>query len=158
MRCFLPAIGTLLILVSHNFSFAQRLNEGALRGLNTVAVVVLFDDSHSGSLSNVKSSITTSVELRLRQAGVMVKEKAESIFAVEVIILEIEDYHAYAVDISLVERITFSRSGQTVHSPHSKIWYRGPSAGAERGYAKLKKHILDGVDAFLNDWLADNQE
>jgi hypothetical protein len=159
----LIAVASLLIILASCHSLAQRLNEGSLRGLTTVAVVILLDKKHDESAPDLKSLLSTAVELKLRQSGIKVAQHAESIFLVEIGILDLpinekEDYHTYAVETSIVQHISFKRNGRTIHSPHSKIWHRGPSIGGESGYSKLKQHILDNVDAFLNDWLADNQD
>lgn len=158
--CLVTIILLLTIFVNH-YSLAQRLCEGSLRGLTTVAVVVLIDEKHHESTLNLKESLATAVELKLRQSGIKIREKASTIFSIEIIILDVpiegdKNYHSYAIDLSVIERINFKRNGLTVYSPHSKVWYRGPTAGVESNYSELKAYILDGVDAFLNDWHADN--
>jgi hypothetical protein len=150
----------LFIIVITSQTFAQRLNEGSLRGLTTVAVVIMLSEKYENS--DLKSSLKTSIELKLRQSGIKVAQHAESIFSLEIGILDIplsdkQDYHTYALETSIIQRSSFKRNGRTIHSPHSKIWSMGPSIGAEAsGYSKLKEKISEDVDAFLNDWLSDN--
>lgn len=159
----LSILCSLAVLFLCSNLLSQRLTEGSLRGLKSVAVLVSINHKEGEFYDNLKDQIKTTVELKLRQAGMKVlSSNAESILSVHVIILKLKineesDHFAYAYESSLLEDTSLKRNKQNISCPASKVWYDGLSIAVGSDIFKLKERILDSMDGFLNDWLADNQ-
>ena len=56
------------------------------------------------------------------------------------------------------ENTFLKRSKQNISCKASKIWYDGLAIAVGSDISKVKERVLDSMDVFLNDWLADNQQ
>jgi len=149
-----------IVLLFPCVSYANEQN--ALRGLNGLCVIVEDMDPKMEELGLTRDQIQTDVELRLRRAGIIVLTMEEALKSPgsPYLYVNINSYFlstlpivAFSTRVELRETVTLVNGMKT----EGNIWHIG-TVGASRtqDIRKIKEFIEEGVDKFINDYLAAN--
>ena len=173
MRSCLLAV-SLFVLAQPSVAQAQS-DPGPLTRLKAVRVhVAEYSDATIVGLSS--ESLSTAVELRLRQSGITVDEEGAALFVfVSVLDRQVAGAYAYEAEIRLLEGVYALRNMRADLDPypasrrefverveeniHTGATWRSSVLGlavSNTARTRIRDSVLELVDRFANDYLAAN--
>ena len=157
-------VALVVLLLLPGVSQALTDEQKALGGLKGLYVSVDDIQPEVKRLGITKDQIKTDVELRLRKAGVKVLTEKECTATpgspflyvnVNTNIVPTSAIFSYAISVGLKEAVMLNRD----MGVSATIWERTVVGNIEKSkISKIRETIGDGVDIFLNDYLAANQK
>lgn len=162
---FLIVAGISLTLGSPVFSIDGKSNRATLRGLKGVGVLVehLLPEIEKEGLN--RDQLQTSVESKLRKAGIKVLTKEESFIApgephlyvnINVNIAKTEsDIYPYSIDLLLIQRVSLLRDPKL--TSYAITWSTGGVGSIGKTVVReLGESVEAMVDVFIKTYLAEN--
>src|SRR5262245_31936254 len=152
----LAGIGLLL-----SEAVASDLDDQNLKGIRAVKVLIGEIGPEAQKLGLAKSTLTTDVELRLRQVGITVLPSGESgspVLYVRVLVVMSSGVYAYSLDVQLYDYVTLVRNPtdkQTIAATWNALPGVGMTGSAQASEA-IRQNLRDMVDQFVNAYLAAN--
>lgn len=149
-----------------------ELEDKPLYALKRISVNVKVADMPKAKPLVDESAVRVAIELALRKAGFIVVTPVDTdlptlFFMVEAIPNDLVPLYAYRVKLSLVDLASVTRSKQEPKgyrlikiSSFVSIWEEGEfgTVGFQRVKLAVEESARKLTDAFLNDWLAQNQK
>jgi hypothetical protein len=166
VRLLAPLAGFLLSYLLSGPACADERVAAHMRqtlvGVRAVAVLVIGVDSDIQRAGLSKSTLKSDVEVKLRQAGLLVVEPSSSdgIVWVELVALdrdEEEPRYAYAMNLQFWQRVSLERNGSRSGAITWQTSLMVGIAGSGRFTDLARQTIRDNVDTFLTAYLAANK-
>ena len=134
----------------------DQIDRATLRGLANFRVVIEWLEPDVASYGLSGAQLQTDVELRLRDAGLVLKETSPAWLYVRVSTIKVGQFEvfAYSLDIQLRQPVTTGNGTVTT----ATTWSSGAIGciAADRLSEKVRKSVSDHVDQFLNAYLSVN--
>ena len=156
-----------LMLTWMNAAFgASETDRDTLKGLMSFFVLVETPNVNAQSTGLTKERLQTDVELRLRKAGLPIRDSAPQYLYVNIAVLPLENYsgkrngnYLYTVNVDFCQSAILSRD-KSIMAFGATTWKVGGRYGYVPAGIDVKKVVReavgDGVDEFINDYLTEN--
>ena len=159
MKNFLFAIAVVVVCVGY-CPAQMSLGRESLKGITAVRVVVEDFSSVLIAAGLNKDQIQQDVELRLRKAGVkVVSQDTDSAPFIDLVIGGVNvsrtNATAYAMTLALYQSVLLQRDPSIKLT--AQTWSSSLAVGYFVNVPQVRNSVGDVVDAFINDYLSQNQ-
>jgi len=127
-------------------SNANKTN--SLKGLSSLGVHVIYSNEEDGTNRFLDNTLRTEIELRIRQAGIQVRES-------DLAMLTLNVTRWGGMDLTLIEPATLDRGSTRVWATVWRVTASSPCT-CPLTAVDSRRTIYDAVSEFLNQWLTDN--
>ncbi len=144
----------------------ERLTRATLKGLQGVHVLVEKMHPEAARAGLAKATLQTDVEVKLRQAGIRVLSKTETLAAPGNPFLYLQvgtlvggaasEFYVYSIRLSLTQLVVLDRNAAVITAPTWSAAQRIGTIGSARLSTIVREHVRDQVDQFINAWLSVN--
>jgi hypothetical protein len=157
--CFCAGFEGVSSLTAAAFVTGQK---GTLRGLKGVEVVIALPGSESERGGLTASQLQTDVELRLRNAGILVLTKEERTSTPGSPYLYVNAHvrgtrfgvYMFTITVQLTQKAILKRNPSAEASVTT--WEGRSSMGSARDSQDIRIRVGNRVDEFINDYLSEN--
>lgn len=132
-------------------------DRATLKGITSVTAVVEEMDSEAERYGLTTSQLQTDVELRLRQAGIIVRPTLDGMLYVHVGLAKSKSgpLYAFHIRVQYRQRVFLARAPEI--PAWATTWHVGGTGIIDtRRLREVRSHVIDLVDQFINAYLEQN--